>query len=305
MVYCGKLTFWQVFWKAKASSFVLVQKALFYRRSIGQCAANSFVLAAGGRGLRPRPAVGLGAPQSIVRRPVGASHLPLASISQVNDCTYANFTPAIRGCMVDNIFSNFSHRCPRTFHFSKLFFNNSFLVLPWWSNDLENFMENLLPSAIDQHPVCRNTAPSSVPSTHTTSVARCLNWCPTFISNTKPQQQPLNLRLKRSIAYKATHKATQARRTTITTELEQLAPLRTTTKLKWNKAAPFWDQQPQTTNNDKQTNYMKPRGEPRLTSLGPASNLGPGPRSLQSAGVHVNSDLANSSCWGKIRDAKH
>ena len=129
-----------------------MKKAVFYRRSIGQCAVNSFVLvAAGGGGLRPRPAVGLGAPQTIVRHPlpsphltstitwytqgvpVGASHLPLASISQVNDSTYANFTPAIRGCicMVDNIFSNFSHRSPRTFHFSKLFFNNSFLVLPW------------------------------------------------------------------------------------------------------------------------------------------------------------------------------
>ena len=36
-----------------------------------------------------------------------------------------------------------------------------------------------------------------------------------------------------------------------TTELEQLAPPKTTTaKLNWNKTAPFWDQQPQTTNND-------------------------------------------------------
>ena len=35
--------------------------------------------------------------------------------------------------------------------------------------------------------------------------------------------------------------------------MEQLAPLRTTTKLNWNKAAPFWYQQPQTTNNDQLT----------------------------------------------------
>ena len=38
-----------------------------------------------------------------------------------------------------------------------------------------------------------------------------------------------------SIAYKAT----QARRKTQTTELEHLAPLRTTAKLNWNKTAPF------------------------------------------------------------------
>ena len=35
------------------------------------------------------------------------------------------------------------------------------------------------------------------------------------------------------------YKATQARRTTKTTEREQLAPIRTTTKQNWNKAAPF------------------------------------------------------------------
>ena len=32
--------------------------------------------------------------------------------------------------------------------------NNSFIVLPWWSKDLENFVENLLHLVIDQHPVC-------------------------------------------------------------------------------------------------------------------------------------------------------
>ena len=42
------------------------------------------------------------------------------------------------------------------------------------------------------------------------SVPHCLHWFTTFSSNTKPQLQPLNLRRKRSIAYKAT----QARRTT-------------------------------------------------------------------------------------------
>ena len=62
-----------------------------------------------------------------------------------------------------NVFINFSHRSMRTFrcfHFSKLFFTISFLLLPWWSNDLEleNFVENLLHLAMDQHPVCPNTA---------------------------------------------------------------------------------------------------------------------------------------------------
>ena len=45
------------------------------------------------------------------------------------------------------------------FHFSKLFLTIFFFVLQWWSNhlELENFVENLLHLAIDQHPVCPNT----------------------------------------------------------------------------------------------------------------------------------------------------
>ena len=64
------------------------------------------------RKLLPCQAIGLGAPQMIIRRPlpsphltgtitrytqgvlVGASHLPLASIYQVTDFTFANFTQA-------------------------------------------------------------------------------------------------------------------------------------------------------------------------------------------------------------------
>ena len=58
---------------------------------------------------------------------------------------------------------NFSHRSPRTiwcFSFFDTIFCNFFLVLPWWSNDLEleNFVENLLHLAIDQDLVCPNTA---------------------------------------------------------------------------------------------------------------------------------------------------
>ena len=93
-----------------------------------------------------------------------------------------------------------------------------------------------------------------------------LNWFTTFSSNTKPQQQPLDWRRKRSIAYKAT----PARRTT--------------QQLSWNNLLHSRQQQQnyqQVTTTNWLTNYSKPRGEPRLSSLGPASNPGPKPRSLQ------------------------
>ena len=61
--------------------------------------------------------------------------------------TVCNFHTGILPCVVDYEFINFSHRSPKTFRFFSFFetlFYNFFFVLPWWSNDLENFVENLL-----------------------------------------------------------------------------------------------------------------------------------------------------------------
>ena len=72
------------------------------------------------------------------------------------------FHTGILACVVlDDIFICFSHRSPKTFrfifHFQNYFLKNS-LLLPWWSSDLENVVENQLHLAIDQHPVCPNRA---------------------------------------------------------------------------------------------------------------------------------------------------
>ena len=74
-----------------------------------------------------------------------------------------NFCTGILACIVNNVFINFSHISRRTFIFFlslKLFFYHYFLVLRWWSNYLENFLENLH-LAVDQHPVHPNGAKAS------------------------------------------------------------------------------------------------------------------------------------------------
>ena len=85
---------------------------------------------------------------------------PLVNISLPTYCV-CNFYTGIRACLVDNVFINFfTDLWGRSgfFSFFETIFMISFLVLPWWLNDLENFVENLLHLAIDQLSVCPNTA---------------------------------------------------------------------------------------------------------------------------------------------------
>ena len=67
------------------------------------------------------------------------------------------FHKGILACVVDNL-SPISEDFQVFFIFRSYFLTNSFLVLPWLSNDLENFVKNMLHLAIDQHPVCPNRA---------------------------------------------------------------------------------------------------------------------------------------------------
>ena len=76
--------------------------------------------------------------------------------------------------------------------------------------------------------------------------------------------------------------------------MEQLAPLRTTTKLNWNKAAPFWDQQPQTTNKDQQTNYLL-QTTWGATLIKPGAGLWPGPQTAII--THASSNKDATSSW--------
>ena len=94
--------------------------------------------------LLPRQAVGLGAPQTIVRRPLPSPHLTGTITRYTQGFLFGSVPPpcgehfwsyrlyvrkfhtGILACVADNIFIYFSHRSRRTFrfifHFSKLFF---------------------------------------------------------------------------------------------------------------------------------------------------------------------------------------
>ena len=62
--------------------------------------------------------------------------------------------------VVDDVLINFFQgRSGFLFIFQNYFLQFG-LVLPWWSNNLENFVEKLLHLTIDQHPLCPNRAPA-------------------------------------------------------------------------------------------------------------------------------------------------
>ena len=72
-----------------------------------------------------------------------------------------NFPTGILACIVDrysSIFSQISEDVQVFLIFRHYFLAISFLPFPWRSNGFESFVENVLHLAINQHPVCPNTA---------------------------------------------------------------------------------------------------------------------------------------------------
>ena len=127
--------------------------------------------------LLPLQAVGLRAPQTIIRRPLPSPDRHNKSAHAVCSCGHSlgntpgqlsiiESFPSSRfqlshslACVVDNVFIIFSHRSPRMFrffHFSKQLFTFSFSVLPWWSN---HFLVENMHLVIDQRPACPNLTP--------------------------------------------------------------------------------------------------------------------------------------------------